>query len=418
MIMTEQTQQIAMFVYHAMGTCVMLVLLVYLGYLIWFILRKSKQIQADKDTIAKIQKERDVAEEKQKTAEELMQRAVKAKEAVEKEKAFAINLQSAAEAARTAAEKKLKAMEEQVHQLGKTLPGVGLSNRCLVDQAKVNALETKIGMVAETCEKLFNWMGEFGPQIAKCSGLLNEEFRNSLDRQKNENAVQLTELQEKVNCAERKTKGVEEELARVNQELENVKSERNNLQNQLTGLSELQAQIQQQTDNLQKKERELQNVKWMQVPQFEWIESFHKIVSLLQQNKPEMATNHFLLALLQTLISTRFPLEEGGDGMTINGTPDEIMMRVDEVFFGRMHESDKELALLEQARCVYFTRFNELFEGRYEIRWPKRGETFDETYCRLDRDNGFTEVRVAISCAIFENGDLKRRARVETVPRT
>lgn len=128
-------------------------------------------------------------------------------------------------------------------------------------------------------------------------------------------------------------------------------------------------------------------------------------------------TTGFRHAVLQALASTVMPVEPGEAGATVNGTPDEVVLRIDGLFYDRLH-GNGDLALLDRARHLYFDRFNDRFSGRYEIRWPKEGNLFDETWCRPDRDNGYTMVRVAISCAIFVgDGELKRKARVETVPR-
>lgn len=265
------------------------------------------------------------------------------------------------------------------------------------------------------------------PALKTCEEQLKTEYQHDLEaelREKDrERHVQVEAERQNVRAATAETKRLKELLESVSKRLEKecansqaIASENEAYRKRLESSSDLYAKIDGLEAELRAKTDDLANFEWLRAPIANWRESYLKLCEKFGTGEYDWFTTEFQGGVLQSLMSMQFPIGTNREGKTINGTPDEIVMRVDEAFYAHLHD-DALLASLEEARTLYFGRFNELFAGRYEIRWPKRGETFDESYCRLDRDNGFTEVRVAVACAIFENGELKRRARVETVAR-
>lgn len=329
--------------------------------------------------------------------------------------------------------KDLKVKSDQMDTLKQSLDAARqkIPEQCLVDQAKVEEFTESIKACNLRYEALFKaysalatWINEsVAPTLAKCAGGLEQAYAKNIEeacQKKDAEWVSkvATERQEMTRLQAALTK-VGQEYGVAQATVNRLEEEKRNLEIRLGKTPELEAEVGRLNAALQMKEREISSFDWIVPAQNAWAGTVNNLSRLFMDGQFNWYTPSFRNALLQALTSTLFPLSEGEKDATVNGTPDEIMMRVDEVFYERLHGDDGQLDVLEKARMLYFECFNKLFFGKYAIRWPRKGESFDESYCRLDRDNGFTEVRVAITCAIFvANGDLKRRARVETVPRT
>ncbi len=397
---------------YGVGTLVSGFLLLYVLWAVWRLRKEAKETKSG------FEKQLDAILEEVKSLITIQDNLASVKQAAEKDRS---TLQE------KLASTKLQAEKDRAEMFAK-MASVNDPTKCLIDQSVVTEWKAELAATNKRVDELFTWINSsVNPILANCSNQLQAEYQ----RQNEETKKAIEE-----ECA-KKIERVANDLAKEQQAKEDALNGKAEAEKQIQGFLELVGKLNKEkedlsvrlenepnlrTENEEKsktiadQKADLEQFEWLRKPQANWLGTLGCLDGILKGRN--WYSDEFRMALLHALMATSFADPSSQEDTTINGTADEMLMRVDEEFYKRLHENDDDFAVLEQIRQVYFGRFNELFAGRYEIRWPKKGEVFDESFCRLDRDNGFTEVRVAISCAIFENGDLKRRARVETVPRT
>ena len=262
---------------------------------------------------------------------------------------------------------------------------------------KVGEIQSCLNDVAGKLDGLVQWKNDFGKNWGQRLADGIQKLQHSEDSRR-----------------EAETATAKATLNAVNDELKKEREKSGDLE---TKVKELQTQL----DNVNKSNSELttklEHFKWQETAMETWAPVINQVQSLLSGQSWYDEKLHY--AILQTMMSLSFPVDD--TGQTLSGSPADMVSNIDEAFYGNLHGTDGEIQLLESVRKELFGKFNEKFVGRYEIRWPTPGSDYDsaaESYCRLAEDNGYTRIRVAMTCAIFGSaGKLLRRAKVETVPK-